>query len=630
MEKFAERYTLQNVDVFPSADTAFILAFAVIMLQTDLHNPNIKPEKKLTQEGFLKMNRGISVDGGDLPSEFLIDIYQSVKQRPFTLKEDDVARQFQSKKNESSDINDVIFGGVAKEERKRERFKKESAVLFESTEKLFKKSKQVQGAVTSDFSTAINPADVVKPMFDVTWGPLLGSLSQIMERAEDESSIALCLNGFVYAVRVASHTNTTLARSTFINSLAKFTALGSIRELKPRNVECIRTLLSIAIIDGEHLEDSWVPILQCISQLGRLIYYASGLDYDDDFLHSERKLSSTPRKIESKDTEHLNSRVVLEAINEILIEKVFSSSTKLSDKGVMNLIQSLVIVSRSEIDGDSKKDISGVTRTSKSDLARKVGLNNQNSDADGPRVFSLQKLVEVADYNMTSRSRLSWAKIWGYMTHHFVAIGCHSNQNVSIFAIDALRQLSNKFLEKSELSDFNFQRMFLKPFLDIMESDLSLADTREMILQCVDNMIRSKYENIRSGWKIFLSILTLAANDSSERNSILGIRILQNIVDEHLDDFCANNPTKGQDESYSESFTPKELSVLFDDFIGLVKASTAFITSTRSLPPGVSMRALCHVACYADQIAKGNIFLPTIIPQVGRVCELLYWFLFLE
>ena len=32
----------QNPSVFPSADTAFILAFSIIMLNTDLHNPAIK------------------------------------------------------------------------------------------------------------------------------------------------------------------------------------------------------------------------------------------------------------------------------------------------------------------------------------------------------------------------------------------------------------------------------------------------------------------------------------------------------------------------------------------------------------------------------------------------------------
>lgn len=42
MEKFSERFCLQNPTVFPSADTAFILAFSIIMLNTDLHNPAIK------------------------------------------------------------------------------------------------------------------------------------------------------------------------------------------------------------------------------------------------------------------------------------------------------------------------------------------------------------------------------------------------------------------------------------------------------------------------------------------------------------------------------------------------------------------------------------------------------------
>ena len=46
MEKFAERYFLTNPGRFDSADTAFALAFAVIMLQTDLHNPQIRADRK--------------------------------------------------------------------------------------------------------------------------------------------------------------------------------------------------------------------------------------------------------------------------------------------------------------------------------------------------------------------------------------------------------------------------------------------------------------------------------------------------------------------------------------------------------------------------------------------------------
>ena len=59
METLAARYCALNSEVFPSADVAFVLAFSVIMLQTDLHNPAIKEEKKMTKDGFRRNNRGI-------------------------------------------------------------------------------------------------------------------------------------------------------------------------------------------------------------------------------------------------------------------------------------------------------------------------------------------------------------------------------------------------------------------------------------------------------------------------------------------------------------------------------------------------------------------------------------------
>lgn len=51
-----------------SADTCYVLSFAVIMLNTSLHNPNVRDKPGL--ERFVAMNRGIN-EGGDLPEELL-------------------------------------------------------------------------------------------------------------------------------------------------------------------------------------------------------------------------------------------------------------------------------------------------------------------------------------------------------------------------------------------------------------------------------------------------------------------------------------------------------------------------------------------------------------------------------
>lgn len=50
------------------ADTCYVLSFAVIMLNTSLHNPNVRDRPPF--ERFVSMNRGIN-GGGDLPEEQL-------------------------------------------------------------------------------------------------------------------------------------------------------------------------------------------------------------------------------------------------------------------------------------------------------------------------------------------------------------------------------------------------------------------------------------------------------------------------------------------------------------------------------------------------------------------------------
>ena len=77
MEIFSHRYVICNPDLvgggggggaagkLNSADSVFILAFAIILLNTDLHTPNLKPEKRMKVEDFVRNLRGID-DGSDV------------------------------------------------------------------------------------------------------------------------------------------------------------------------------------------------------------------------------------------------------------------------------------------------------------------------------------------------------------------------------------------------------------------------------------------------------------------------------------------------------------------------------------------------------------------------------------
>ena len=90
MEKFAHRYYEQNIkdNVFPTEDQAYLLAFSLIMLNTDLHNPSIK--HKMTCEQFVKNNSDTGLEH-DLSPEFLAKMYHCIKEREIKMENEDTA-----------------------------------------------------------------------------------------------------------------------------------------------------------------------------------------------------------------------------------------------------------------------------------------------------------------------------------------------------------------------------------------------------------------------------------------------------------------------------------------------------------------------------------------------------------
>ncbi|XP_013911501.1 PREDICTED: cytohesin-4-like [Thamnophis sirtalis] len=86
MEAFANWYCQCNPGIFQSTDACYILSFSVIMLNTSLHNPNVKDKPPF--ERFMSMNRGIN-NGADLQEVLLKHLFESIKNEPFSIPEDD-------------------------------------------------------------------------------------------------------------------------------------------------------------------------------------------------------------------------------------------------------------------------------------------------------------------------------------------------------------------------------------------------------------------------------------------------------------------------------------------------------------------------------------------------------------
>ena len=386
MEKFAERYCAQNAAVFPSADTAFILAFSIIMLNTDLHNPNLKPEKRMKVEDFIRNNRGISAGGADLDPAFLADIYGRIAGDEITLAEDDAQRiRFETRAASSS----FFLSQTEMDRRKSQAFKRERAHMLKTTQAAFsaadkpKKSRgpeegggpptpqtpapsatpatpaDADGAARRAYrsaSTVANRAEHVAPMFEVAWAPLTAVYSHVLERESDADVLRIALRGLECAVTVAGRTGHATARVALVEGLASFTALASSRGaiapkavMDERNLLCLDALLRIAVSQGETLGSSWLPVLRCVSRVAALHLHANAAD--KDFAAADRGAAAgAPEQDEQAQALRArNAALVTTRVDPLLLDRIFVYSERLSSRCLRFFVQSLCAVSVEEI-----------------------------------------------------------------------------------------------------------------------------------------------------------------------------------------------------------------------------------------------------------------------------------------
>ncbi|XP_078396506.1 brefeldin A-inhibited guanine nucleotide-exchange protein 1 isoform X5 [Cetorhinus maximus] len=506
MEKFAARYLEcnQGQTLFASADTAYVLAYSIIMLTTDLHSSQVK--NKMTKDQYIKMNRGIN-DSKDLPEEYLSAIYDEIAGKKISMKETKELTIKSSKQN------------VASEKQRRLLYNLEMEQMAKTAKALMEAVSHVQAPFTS-----ATHLDHVRPMFKLAWTPFLAAFSVGLQDCDDTEVAFLCLEGIRCAIRTACIFNIQLERDAYVQALARFTLLtasSGITEMKQKNIDTIKTLITVAHTDGNYLGTSWHEILKCISQLELAQLIGTGV--------KARYISGTVRGREgsvsgSRDqtadeflslglgtlvggaVDRKQIASIQESIGEtssqsvvVAVDRIFTGSTRLDGNAIVDFVRWLCAVSMDEL-----------------------------ASPTHPRMFSLQKIVEISYYNM-GRIRLQWSRIWEVIGDHFNKVGCNPNEDVAIFAVDSLRQLSMKFLEKGELANFRFQKDFLRPFEHIMKKNRS-PTIRDMVVRCIAQMVNSQAGNIRSGWKNIFSVFHLAASDQDESIVELAFQTTGHIV----------------------------------------------------------------------------------------------------
>lgn len=583
MLKFAERYLTDNPGSFVNAETAYVLSYSTIMLNTDLHNPQVK--RRMTKDDFIKNNRGIS-DGKDLPRDFLEKIYDEININEIKLKEEEALSAANSKKGVSVLAN---ISAVKKNNPTND---------GNAVESVYTKISNASPSNTVITFHLARHKEHVRTMFQLVWMAILAGVSSCLQEAFDGDHMTsqLCLTGFKCCIHLCcsfeEDDQLETGRNAFISTLTKqYSLLNNVNDFihKVKQVECVKAVFEVGYVDGNGLGDSWLDVLRSVSSIEKLVN-SSNSSNDGSFSPAESPSSSqVDMNPNSPDA------ILLKQISQnllIAMDRIFTSSAKLKGTAIVDFVKSLTVVSMEEIQqSTSSSPLNAV-----------------------PRTYSLTKLVEISYYNMNNRIRVEWLNIWSILGVHFNEVGCHSNQHVAFFSVDSLRQLSFKFLEKEELSNFKFQKDFLKPFDYILLNNPSYV-IKDMVLRCVHQLIMAKNENIKSGWKTLFSVLNRAAKDPNDAivtmsfDTIKALHTNENFLNQIYTLICTSPSGQAGGSSATFSFFPDYVACLVE-------------FARNKLSARISLQAVEIVRVTVDKLSVKINSAPSKIPETNAAKEI--------
>jgi len=182
MDAFSKEYYKQQgkKSVFKNSDAVFVLAFSTIMLNTDLHNPNIKNKKKMTRQQFIRNNRGIN-QGKDLPEGMLAWLYTDIREHELQ-----VQREIGEFISHSDALDAEHFRGAWGD-----MLRKNVAVAVFTT---------ADEARKSMFEAGVHEKD----MFIAICKPALRAISSAFVRSWDDGNIVAALKGLEQMAKIST------------------------------------------------------------------------------------------------------------------------------------------------------------------------------------------------------------------------------------------------------------------------------------------------------------------------------------------------------------------------------------------------------------------------------------------
>ncbi|KAL6262376.1 hypothetical protein P5V15_007465 [Pogonomyrmex californicus] len=346
LEKFAEHWHDSNGRPFASADAAFTLAYAVIMLNVDQHNYNVKRQNNpMTADEFKRNLKKVNGDT-DFDQDMLDEIYTSIKGEEIVMPAEQT--------------------GLVKENY------------------LWKVLLRRGAGPESIYLKVGNSGEFIdKDLAQHAWGPIVSALCRAYDKAPDRLQHKVAQT-FLSCAAIGAYHNMCGELDTLIVSLCKFT--GLIIGGKPEQVvlhlgessksqRAADTLFEITRLHGDALRASWKNIIDCLQSLYEARLLPENLTEAEDFIDPSGKISllrepTTPKapsadqgilasflNFYNADTSRVSHpaeatarKKAMEFIAKCCLEKIIEESKFFQSESLNSLVGALVSVNSNDED----------------------------------------------------------------------------------------------------------------------------------------------------------------------------------------------------------------------------------------------------------------------------------------
>ncbi|CAG8656602.1 17032_t:CDS:10 [Dentiscutata erythropus] len=518
METFAETYFASGPQEIATQDATFVLSYSVIMLNTDLHNPQVR--RRMSIEDYMKNLRNVN-NGQNFSPEYLNAIYDAIRKREIIMPEEHEGQ--------------LGFNYAWKE--------------------LLRRAENAGPLIICDVPL------YDKDMFTAAWKPTVAAISYAFSTAPNDTILQKAITGFHQCALLSAQYKLYDVFDYIIMSLSKMTGLLGAHYsnetannplVKAGNAEITVSDLSIQFgrnykgqlaavvlfaVANEHgniLREGWKYILEIIKNLFVNSLLPASMSQVEDFLAGTTTIPLKPKTAPQSKQERSRDNSLLSALSSYLLspysgnyessrsdptdeeiecsmctvdcvsvcrlEELFADIRLLEQPSLEYLMRALKFIADGNTATDAK---SGYPSSSPAPSPTASQAPLRGSSYDPAAVFFLELMINVT---LQNRDRIQ--HLWPILFEHITDI-LKESQNNSILLVErtvvALLRLCIRLTHKDEMVSDILQTLELLGALplDVVNS------VGEQMMAGILNLIKSDAAYIRGKrpWKTVFTLL---------------------------------------------------------------------------------------------------------------------------